>query len=299
MQSFSEVSKFLDSGFKPPSWVEKPQSRVYSIGENLVLLCKAIGNPEPTIKWRRNGLPLGDMKPSRGMITTREISITQLQLQDSAVYQCEATNKHGTILATANVDVLNITPELLTPDGEEYVSVVGHRSYLHCQFFAVPTPDVTWKAKINRAQFAKRLFLLWTKADNLSSLDMPSYYRYPNGTLEIIDTRKTDSASYSCWVSNSVGKSAIIATLTVRDATKVSIMPKNPQILKSHSVEFKCQAEYDSHLRHHFKISWWKNGEELDVNRTEEGRINKTKKNEISYMRIIKAYESYDICSSE
>lgn len=40
------------------------------------------------------------------MVTTREISITQLQLQDSAVYQCEATNKHGTILATANVDVL-------------------------------------------------------------------------------------------------------------------------------------------------------------------------------------------------
>lgn len=24
-----------------------------------MLLCKAIGNPEPTIKWKRNGLPLG------------------------------------------------------------------------------------------------------------------------------------------------------------------------------------------------------------------------------------------------
>ncbi|XP_060095547.1 neural cell adhesion molecule L1-like protein isoform X1 [Heteronotia binoei] len=241
---------------EPPSWVEKPQSGVFSIGENLVLLCKAIGNPEPTIKWKRNGLPVGDMKPSRGMVTTREISITQLQLQDTAVYQCEATNKHGTILATANVDVLDITPELLTPDGEEYVAVVGYPSYLHCQYFAVPTPDVTW-----------------TKEDSLSRLDMPSYYQYPNGTLEIRETRKTDSGSYSCWVSNSVGKSAITATLTVRDPTKVSVIPKNPQVLKSHSVEFKCLAEYDSHLRHHFKISWRKDGEELDMNRTEEGRI--------------------------
>lgn len=51
-------------------------------------------------------LTFADMKLNRGMVTTREISITQLQIQDSAVYQCEATNKHGTILATANVDVL-------------------------------------------------------------------------------------------------------------------------------------------------------------------------------------------------
>lgn len=43
----------------------------------------------------------------RGRISTREISLTNLQLQDSAVFQCEATNKHGTILASANVNVLS------------------------------------------------------------------------------------------------------------------------------------------------------------------------------------------------
>ncbi|XP_054832858.1 neural cell adhesion molecule L1-like protein isoform X2 [Eublepharis macularius] len=240
---------------EPPSWVDKPQSGVYSIGENLVLLCNAIGNPEPTIKWKRNGQPLGEIKHSRGMVTTREISIIQLQLQDSAVYQCEATNNHGTILATANVDVLDIRPEVLTPDDEEYVAVVGYASYLHCLFFAVPLPDITW-----------------SKEDSISRLDMPPYYQYQNGTLEIRETRKTDSGSYTCWVSNSVGRSAITATLTVRDATKVSVTPKNPQVLKSHSIEFKCHSEYDSHLRHHFKISWRKDGEELDMNRT-EGRI--------------------------
>lgn len=43
----------------------------------------------------------------RGRISAREISLTNLQLQDSAVYQCEASNKHGTILASANVNVLS------------------------------------------------------------------------------------------------------------------------------------------------------------------------------------------------
>uniref|UniRef100_A0A8C5X8B8 Neural cell adhesion molecule L1-like protein n=1 Tax=Malurus cyaneus samueli TaxID=2593467 RepID=A0A8C5X8B8_9PASS len=81
----------------PPQWLKKPEGGVFSVGNNLVLLCEAIGNPEPSIQWKINGMP----------IDGTEISLTNLQLQDSAVFQCEATNKHGTILASANVNVLS------------------------------------------------------------------------------------------------------------------------------------------------------------------------------------------------
>lgn len=43
---------------EPPQWVKKPVSNVYSVGSNLVLFCQAIGNPEPTIKWKLNGMPI-------------------------------------------------------------------------------------------------------------------------------------------------------------------------------------------------------------------------------------------------
>ncbi|XP_061474573.1 neural cell adhesion molecule L1-like protein isoform X2 [Rhineura floridana] len=238
---------------EPPTWVMKPKSGVYGIGESFVLLCQAIGYPEPTIKWKVNGMPPDEteIKSNRAAFSTREISVTDLELQDSAVYQCEATNKHGTILATANIDVLNIPPEMLTPDGEEYVAVVGYPSHLYCQFFAVPSPDVSW-----------------TKDYSMQHLNPDQ-----NGTLEIRVTRKEDAGSYTCLVKNSAGRRAITATLTVRNATRISVLPKNPQVLKSHSVLLKCHSECDSHLKHHFKISWRKDGEELLKNDTEDGRI--------------------------
>lgn len=44
----------------------------------------------------------------------REISFTNLQPNHTAVYQCEASNIHGTILASANIDVVGEHPCVLT-----------------------------------------------------------------------------------------------------------------------------------------------------------------------------------------
>ncbi|XP_077040735.1 neural cell adhesion molecule L1-like protein isoform X3 [Agelaius phoeniceus] len=240
---------------EPPQWLKKPEGGVYSVGANLVLLCEAIGNPEPSIQWKLNGMPI-DGRTFRGRVSTREISLTNLQLQDSAVFQCEATNKHGTILASANINVLNIAPLILTPDGENYATVVGYSAFLHCDIFASPAADVRW-----------------TKDDSIEPLSAFHYELYKNGTLEIRDTKKEDSGSYACWAANSVGKRAITANLDIRDATKLVVTPKNPRVLKSHSILLKCQAEYDSHLKHSFKLSWRKDGGELPANSTEGGRI--------------------------
>ncbi|KAM6126610.1 neural cell adhesion molecule L1-like protein [Phoenicopterus ruber ruber] len=240
---------------EPPRWIKEPKGGVYSVGTNLVLLCEAIGNPEPTIQWKLNGMPI-DSRTFRGRISAREISLTNLQLQDSAVYQCEASNKHGTILASANVDVLNIAPLILTSDGENYATVVGYSAFLHCEIFASPAADIRW-----------------TKDDSIEPLSTLRYELNKNGTLEIKETKKEDSGSYACWAANSVGKRAITANLDIRDATKLLVTPKNPRVLKSHSILLKCQSEYDSHLKHSFKLSWRKDGDELPVNSTGDGRI--------------------------
>ncbi|NXI92481.1 NCHL1 protein, partial [Psophia crepitans] len=240
---------------EPPRWIKEPEGGVYSVGTNLLLLCEAIGNPEPSIQWKLNGMPI-DSRTFRGRISAREVSLTNLQLQDSAVYQCEASNKHGTILASANVNVLNIAPLILTSDGENYATVVGYSAFLHCEIFASPAADIRW-----------------TKDDSIEPLSTVRYELNKNGTLEIKQTKKEDSGSYACWAANSVGKRAITANLDIRDATKLVVTPKNPRVLKSHSILLKCQSEYDSHLKHSFKLSWRKDGDELPVNSTEDGRI--------------------------
>ncbi|XP_068816482.1 neural cell adhesion molecule L1-like protein isoform X2 [Struthio camelus] len=240
---------------EPPQWIKEPEGGVYSVGANLLVFCEAFGNPAPTTEWKLNGMPI-DSRTFRGRVSAREISLTNLQVQDSAVYQCEASNKHGTILASANVNVLNIAPLILTSDGENYATVVGYSAFLHCEIFASPVADIRW-----------------TKDDSIEPLSALRYELNKNGTLEIKDTRKEDAGSYACWAANSVGKRAITANLDIRDATKLVVTPKNPQVLKSHSILLKCQSEYDSHLKHSFKLSWRKDGDELPVNSMEDGRI--------------------------
>ncbi|XP_021265269.1 neural cell adhesion molecule L1-like protein isoform X2 [Numida meleagris] len=240
---------------EPPRWIKEPRGGVYSLGENLLLLCKAIGSPEPTIQWKINGMPI-DSRTFRGRISDGEISLTNLQLQDSAVYHCEASNKHGTLLASANVNVLNIAPLILTSDGENYAAVVGYSAFLHCEIFASPAADIRW-----------------TKDDSIEPLSALRYELNKNGTLEIKETKKEDSGSYACWAANSVGKRAITANLDIRDATKIVVTPKNPQVLKSHSILLKCQSEYDSHLKNSFKLSWRKDGYELSVSSIQDSRI--------------------------
>ncbi|XP_072576521.1 neural cell adhesion molecule L1-like protein isoform X4 [Vulpes vulpes] len=241
---------------EPPHWTKKPQSGVYSTGSSGILLCEAEGEPEPTIKWRVNGSPI-DKNPFAGdVVSPGEISFTNLQPNHTAVYQCEASNVHGTILANANIDVVDVRPLIQTEDEEHYATVVGYSAFLHCKFFASPDPVVSWQ-----------------KVEEAKPLEGRRYHIHENGTLQINKTTEDDAGSYSCWVENAKGKTAVTANLDIRNATKLQVSPKNPRVPKLHTLELHCESTCDPHLRHSLKLSWSKNGEAFEINATEDGRI--------------------------
>lgn len=241
---------------EPPRWKKKPQSAVYSTGSNGILLCEAEGEPQPTIKWRVNGLPIENHPFPGDVMFPREISFTNLQPNHTAVYQCEASNIHGTILANANIDVVDVVPLIQTKNEENYETVVGYRAFLHCEYFASPKATVVWEV-----------------ADETHPLEGGRYHTHENGTLEIERTTEEDAGSYSCWVDNTMGKAVITANLDIRNATKLRVFPKNPRIPKSHVLELYCESQCDSHLKHSLKLSWSKDGEAFEMNGTEDGRI--------------------------
>uniref|UniRef100_A0A8C2S4H1 Neural cell adhesion molecule L1-like protein n=1 Tax=Capra hircus TaxID=9925 RepID=A0A8C2S4H1_CAPHI len=184
---------------EPPRWTKKPQSGVYSTGSSGILLCEAEGRPEPTIKWRVNGLPIERNPFSGDVISPGEISFTNVQPNHTAVYQCEASNVHGTILANANIDVVDVRPLIQTADEENYATVVGYSAFLHCEFFASPEAIVSWQ-----------------KVEEAKPLDGRRYHVHENGTLQITETTEEDAGSYSCWVENAKGKTAVTANLDIR-----------------------------------------------------------------------------------
>ncbi|MEJ1279753.1 hypothetical protein NN561_010688 [Cricetulus griseus] len=241
---------------EPPRWKKKPQSAVYSTGSSGILLCEAEGEPQPTIKWRVNGFPIENHPFPGDVMFTREISFTNLQPNHTAVYQCEASNIHGTILASANIDVVDVVPLIKTKNEENYATVLGYSAFLHCEYFASPKATVIWEV-----------------ADEAHPLEGSRYHTHENGTLEIYRTTEEDAGSYSCWVDNAMGKAVITANLDIRNATKLKVSPKNPRIPKSHMLELHCESQCDSHLKHTLKLSWSKDGETFDINGTEDGRI--------------------------
>ncbi|KAM5280516.1 neural cell adhesion molecule L1-like protein isoform 2-T2 [Ctenodactylus gundi] len=241
---------------EPPRWTKKPESSVYSTGSSGILLCEAEGEPQPTIKWKVNGAPIENHPFAGDVIFPGEVSFTNLQPNHTAVYQCEASNVHGTILTNANIDVVDVTPLIQTKEEENYATVVGYSAFLQCEFFASPEAVVTWQM-----------------TEETEPLEGGRYHTHKNGTLQIIGATEEDAGSYSCWVENAIGKTAVTANLDIRNATKLRVSPKHPRVPKSHILELYCESKCDSHLKHSLKLSWSKDGEDFAINGTEDGRI--------------------------
>uniref|UniRef100_A0A4W3J3B0 Neural cell adhesion molecule L1-like protein n=1 Tax=Callorhinchus milii TaxID=7868 RepID=A0A4W3J3B0_CALMI len=221
-----------------PYWIKKPENKIAVSKENAQIVCEVGGHPQPGVHWKVNGKLMNGKPIINRKVSQNLISLTNLQLNDSAVYQCEASNKHGSILVNAFVNVLNLAPMMLTPDNQDYIAVEGKVTFLHCKVFGSP-------------------YLVFDlsrlKEDMETALEGPRYKVHENGTLEIVDVWTEDAGFYTCWATNSLGN----------DTTKDLV------IKRSNTAQLKCHAVYDSAFKRDFELSWKKDGEEIYVDQTE------------------------------
>uniref|UniRef100_A0A3Q1GG35 Neural cell adhesion molecule L1 n=1 Tax=Acanthochromis polyacanthus TaxID=80966 RepID=A0A3Q1GG35_9TELE len=210
---------------EPPMWqTEPPQSQLSVIGSDVHIKCSVSGKPPPDITWRRNG------EIFRGDSGDRiQYSFHNAKPEDSAVYQCEASNVHGSVLANVNVMVANVAPLILTRDYAEYAVVLG---------------------VINTLRLSPR-------SKDETAIEGERFVALENGqSLKIISTEKGDSGVYMCGASNSEGKSSVMAVLDVKDPTKIVVAPQDVEIVSGTTAQLTCHAEHDKSL-----IKMTKNGE--------------------------------------
>ncbi|KAG2462715.1 neural cell adhesion molecule L1-like protein [Polypterus senegalus] len=241
---------------EPPKWSYKPESTIYSIGSEVRLKCEAGGKPRPTIEWKVNGRPLNEAQKRNLVLTDNKIIIANAHPDDSAVYQCEAVNKYGTILANAVILVKNVAPLILTNLDQNYTAVEGQKVFIQCEVFGSPRPDVDW-----------------LKDDQLISTSDPRYFKHENGSLEIINVIKEDSGLYTCWAKNTEGEAAMTGTLAITDATKITQSPEDVAVPRGSSAELMCQIKTDSAFIYDMHISWRHNNKEIFFNYTNGSRF--------------------------
>uniref|UniRef100_A0A672J752 Neurofascin n=1 Tax=Salarias fasciatus TaxID=181472 RepID=A0A672J752_SALFA len=126
-----------------PFWLEKPDNLILAPEESGRLVCRSDGAPRPTVSWFINGEPIETATPmpnrqvSGDMITFRSVTT-----ENNAVYQCNASNEFGYLLANAFVNVLHATPRILWPRNEFVKVVEGSRTFLDCRYFGSPVPEL-------------------------------------------------------------------------------------------------------------------------------------------------------------
>uniref|UniRef100_A0A665X5Y5 Neural cell adhesion molecule L1-like n=1 Tax=Echeneis naucrates TaxID=173247 RepID=A0A665X5Y5_ECHNA len=120
-----------------PYWTKEPVSQLYAPGETVRLDCQADGIPTPTISWTINGIPLSGQ---RTLTSGGSLILNDVSFGDTAIYQCQASNKHGTIITNTNVYVIELPPQILSEDRNIYTFTEGQKASLECETFGSPKP---------------------------------------------------------------------------------------------------------------------------------------------------------------
>uniref|UniRef100_A0A665T5J5 Neural cell adhesion molecule L1 n=1 Tax=Echeneis naucrates TaxID=173247 RepID=A0A665T5J5_ECHNA len=234
---------------EPPKWLtEPPQSHLSVIGLDVHIKCSVSGKPQPDITWRRNGEIFQDAPGSNRQVLDDTLVLHNARPEDSAVYQCEASNTHGRVLANVNIMIMNMAPLILTRDYHEYAVILGRDIILNCNVFGSPGPAVTW-----------------AKEDTEETIKGERFIYLQNGSLQITSAEKGDGGNYECVAVNTEGKAAVTAVLDVKDPTKIVHPPQDAQIISGTTAQLMCQAEYDKSLRSTFEVVWRKDQEEIPL----------------------------------
>lgn len=168
----------------------------------MTLRCDALGKPRPTFSWYKNSQPL---VPVSGEIEIVSNVLTILRAQvgkHGGMYECTATNTHGTSITSAQVKVL-CTSSTFSLDG--LILCLNILIYFHVNVILI-------KNQINllsyQLTFKKNIYL--SRLTTFSAL-RPTFIKYPlpntllaaeNGNLTIPCQPEAAPAPEITWVKN-------------------------------------------------------------------------------------------------
>lgn len=181
----------------------KPQTA--TVGDDVKLVCKISGKPEPTMEWFKNSKP---MKPDSRIKTdydgtTSTLTITNTTVDDKGEYKCLAKNDFGTV--ETNTDVI------VTEKGEKPTIVeklkemkvdLGKKATFKVVAKGNPKPEADW-LKGDKPIEDKGRFII--KDDEERGVFQ----------LTIDDVQPEDAGVYNCVVFNEVGETTTSSELQV------------------------------------------------------------------------------------
>ncbi|CAN9508247.1 unnamed protein product [Ophioblennius macclurei] len=215
-----------------PFWVSAPRNLILAPNETGILTCRVSGEPKPKISWFVNGVPIENAPEDHTRkVEDDTVILSNVQSGSSAVYQCNASNEFGYLMANAFVSVLAEAPRVLTPPDQVYKVITNHPALLHCASFGSPIPSITW-----------------FKDSQISIKSGDPYVIHENGTLEINVAQPANSGKYTCIATNNLGIKENHVSLEVKEPTRILKQPEYKVVQRGMSAVFECKVKHDPSL---------------------------------------------------
>uniref|UniRef100_A0A8C7XWN3 Neural cell adhesion molecule L1 n=1 Tax=Oryzias sinensis TaxID=183150 RepID=A0A8C7XWN3_9TELE len=211
-----------------PFWISAPKNLILAPNETGILTCRVNGSPKPKISWFVNGVPI---ESESRKVDEDTVIISNVQIGSSAVYQCNASNEFGYVMANAFVSVLAEPPKMLTPPNLVYQVITNSPAFLDCSSFGSPIPTISW-----------------FKDGRISIENGDQYVIHENGTLEIMVAQVLNTGKYTCVATNNLGMRENSVNLEVKEPTRILEQPKYKVVQRGMSARFDCKVKHDKSL---------------------------------------------------
>uniref|UniRef100_A0A2K6FGU7 Roundabout guidance receptor 2 n=1 Tax=Propithecus coquereli TaxID=379532 RepID=A0A2K6FGU7_PROCO len=234
--------------FERPTFLRRPINQVVLEEEVVEFRCQVQGDPQPTVRWKKDDADL-----PRGRYDIRDdytLRIKKALSTDEGTYMCIAENRVGKVEATATLTV-RAPPQFVVRPRDQIVAQ-GRTVTFPCETKGNPQPAVFWQKE------GSQNLLFPNQPQQPNSRHSVS----PTGDLTITNIQRSDAGYYICQALTVAGSILAKAQLEVTDVLTdrpppiILQGPANQTLAVDGTALLKCKATGDPLP----VISWLKEG---------------------------------------
>ncbi|XP_019380667.1 PREDICTED: roundabout homolog 2 isoform X2 [Gavialis gangeticus] len=238
--------------FERPTFLRRPINQVVLEEEVVEFRCQVQGDPQPTVRWKKDDTDL-----PRGRYDIKDdytLRIKKAMSTDEGTYACIAENRVGKVEASATLTVRArpVAPPQFVVRPRDQIVAQGRTVTFPCETKGNPQPAVFWQKE---------------GSQNLLFPNQPlqpnsRYSVSPTGDLTITNIQRSDAGYYICQALTVAGSILAKAQLEVTDVLTdrpppiILQGPVNQTLAVDGTALLKCKATGDPLP----VISWLKEG---------------------------------------